>query len=143
MADDDELLAALRRHWEYSGRDEDVAHEIYADDAVLEFPQSGERFVGVENFLEWRRGYPADLRFHIRRLTLHGDFAVSENLISYGGEPWMFTVSLLELAGDRVVHERIYIMDGWEPADFREPWRASLDVDRPLPSLDEAIAPPQ
>jgi hypothetical protein len=28
---------------------------MYAPDAVLEFPQSGERFEGVANFLSWRR----------------------------------------------------------------------------------------
>ncbi|MDQ0820721.1 hypothetical protein QFZ79_003092 [Arthrobacter sp. V4I6] len=44
MLDDTDLLQALRRHWEYSGKDEDISHEIYHDDAVLEFPQSGERF---------------------------------------------------------------------------------------------------
>ncbi|WP_373993482.1 hypothetical protein [Arthrobacter sp. E44] len=46
MLDDSDLLHALRRHWDHSGVDEDVAHEIYHDDAVLEFPQSGERFEG-------------------------------------------------------------------------------------------------
>jgi hypothetical protein len=38
--------------------------------AVLEFPQSGERFGGVENFREWRRIYPASLAFEIR-VDLH------------------------------------------------------------------------
>ena len=38
MLDDSALLVALRRHWDYTGQDEDVAHEIYHDDAVLEFP---------------------------------------------------------------------------------------------------------
>ena len=33
---------------------------IYHDDAVLEFPQSGERFVGIENFREWRGEYLVD-----------------------------------------------------------------------------------
>ena len=50
-------MLALKRHWDYSGRDEDIAHEIYHDDAVLEFPQSGERFEGVANFREWRRTF--------------------------------------------------------------------------------------
>jgi hypothetical protein len=142
MPDHETMLRALRRHWEYGGHDQDVAHEIYRPDAVLEFPQSGERFEGVENFREWRRGYPGVLRFFIRRLTLLDGFAVAENLISYDGAPWMFTVNLMELEDDRIVRERIYIMDGWDPADFREPYRASLDVDRPLPSLDDALRPP-
>jgi hypothetical protein len=47
-----ELKAQLERHWEYAGHDENIAHEVYAEDAVLEFPPSGERFEGVENFRE-------------------------------------------------------------------------------------------
>ena len=48
--DDATVRAMLVRHWEYAATDQDITHEIYHDDAVLEFPQSGERFVGVENF---------------------------------------------------------------------------------------------
>jgi hypothetical protein len=101
VLDEKELMLALKRHWDYSGRDEDIAHEIYHDDAVLEFPQSGERFEGVANFREWRRQYPAHLAFHTRRITYRDDLAVVENLISYNGAPWMYTVNLLEFRGDR------------------------------------------
>ena len=129
MLQETDLLHALHRHWEYSGKDEDVAHEIYHDDAVLEFPQSGERFEGVQNFREWRRQYPAKLRFHLRRVNPRADLVVTEYLISYDGAPWMFTVSIMEFRGGRVAHERIYIMDGWEPAPWRGPWRAEATAD--------------
>ena len=132
MLSDEELEAALRRHWDHSGNDEDVAHEIYHEDAVLEFPQSGERFEGVENFREWRRQYPADLKFHLRKINHRDDLVATEYLISYNGEPWMFTVSIMQFRGDRVAHERIYIMDGWEAADWRAPWRSDRRAD-PLP----------
>jgi len=36
------VLDKVRRYWEYAGADVDRAHELYHDDAVLEFPQSGE-----------------------------------------------------------------------------------------------------
>ena len=130
MLDDATLRADLERHWEYSGKDEDIAHEIYHPDAVLEFPQSGERFEGVENFREWRRQYPAKLDFKIRRITRRADFVVAENLISYDGGPWMFTVNMMEYRGDRVPHERIYIMDGWEVAEWRAPWRSATPADK-------------
>ena len=129
MLDETDLLHALRRHWEYSGNDEDAAHEIYHDDAVLEFPQSGERFEGVQNFREWRRQYPATLNFHLRRITHREDVVVTEYLISYNGAPWMFTVSIMEFRDERVAHERIYIMDGWEAAEWRAPWRADEPAD--------------
>ena len=39
---DDDLQAALRRHWTASDANDFVAeHQIYRDDAILEYPQSG------------------------------------------------------------------------------------------------------
>ncbi|HYZ07060.1 MAG TPA: hypothetical protein VE709_00395 [Pseudonocardiaceae bacterium] len=57
--DEHAVRAALQHYFDHSATDADRAHEIYHDDAVLEFPQSGEGFEGVENFREWRRIYPA------------------------------------------------------------------------------------
>lgn len=133
MLDDAALTEALEQHWAYSGVDEDRAHEIYHQDAVLEFPQSGERFEGVENFLPWRRSYPAKVAFHTRRITHRDDLVVVENLISYDGSPWKFTVNLLEFRGDRVARERAYIMDGWEPSELRSSWRSTVTADEPAP----------
>jgi hypothetical protein len=66
--DDAAKRQALVRQFE-EGRDLDKTHEIYRDDAILEFPQSGERFVGKENFLTWRKQYPARVTYGIRRIT--------------------------------------------------------------------------
>jgi hypothetical protein len=60
--DEATLLAALKRKWAYEGKDDDISHEIYHNDAVLEFPQSQERFVGKQNFLSWRKQYPASTK---------------------------------------------------------------------------------
>ena len=133
MLDEAGLLSALQRHWACTGRDEDIAHESYLDDAVLEFPQSGERFEGVDSFREWRRHYPASVQFHTRRITHRSDVVVVENLISYDSGPWKFTVNLLEFRGERVARERIYIMDGWEAPQWRAPWRADTPADH-IPS---------
>ena len=133
MLNDRDVRAALERHWEFSGSDEDLSHQIYHEDAVLEFPQSGERFEGVENFREWRRQYPADLKFHLRRINHRDDLVVTEYLISYNSAPWMFVVSIMQFRGDLVAHERIYIMDGWDAAEWRAPWRAETRADPPPP----------
>jgi hypothetical protein len=122
--DEATLLAALRRHWEYEGKDYEISHEIYHDDAVLEFPQSQERFVGKKNFLTWRKQYPASLEFKIRRIRGGGKFWVAENCISYNGRPWNYTVSILEFRGDKIARETIYINEGWEAPEWRAPWRA-------------------
>lgn len=122
--DEAAVRAKLERHWEYSGRDADIENEIYHEDAVLEFPQSGERFVGVANFREWRRIYPTRFRFRFRRWTGSGDLWVTENSISYDGGPWQPTVNILEFRGEKVAHERIYITEPWEAAEWRAPWRS-------------------
>lgn len=79
--------------------------EIYHDDAVLEFPQSGERFEGVANILEWRLQYPADVSYRIRRITAREDLVVVEVSVRYNGGPWQSEVQLLEFRGDKVVLE--------------------------------------
>ena len=101
MPDQSVLLDKVRRYFEYAGKDVDRAHEIYHDDAVLEFPQSGERFEGVANFREWRRQYPADVRFRVRRVTAREDLVVVEVDVSYNGGPWMYGVQLLEFRDDK------------------------------------------
>lgn len=118
---------ALLQHWRFAGADEDRAGEIYHADAILEFPQSGERFVGVDNFQTWRKQYPAKLDFRVRRIAHEGRLWVVENLISYDSGPWMFTVNILEFRGTKVAHERIYIMDGWDAAEWRTPWAEQFD----------------
>jgi ketosteroid isomerase-like protein len=131
MLDQSVLLDRVREYFEYAGKDVDRSHELYTDDAVLEFPQSGERFEGVANFREWRRQYPADLRFRIRRLTARADLVVAEVSISYNGGPWQFGVQLLEFRDDKVVRERIYGMDAWEAPGWRAPWRSETPADPP------------
>ena len=81
------------------------------------------------DFREWRRQYPADLKFHLRRINHRGDLVVTEYLISYNGTPWMFTVSIMEFVGERVARERIYIMDGFEAAEWRSSWRSGQPAD--------------
>jgi hypothetical protein len=129
MAGRPALLEVVRRYWEYSGADVDRADEIYHDDAVLEFPQSGERFEGVAGFTEWRRQYPAEVRYRVRRITARDDLVVSEVSVSYEGGPEMLGVQLLEFRGDKVARERIYVMEGWEAPEWRAPWRAETPAD--------------
>jgi hypothetical protein len=82
-----ERRAQIRRYWEDTGSDSDGTHEIYHDDAVLEFPQSGERFEGVPNFKEWRSQYPAGVTLAMSNLRGQGDLWVVEGSISYDDGP--------------------------------------------------------
>ena len=113
----------LEQH--FSSGDPDVSHEMYREDAVLEFPQSGERFVGVENMREWRSEYPAETQVEFREIRGHGDFWVVELSISYGGGDPNFGLSILELDAGRIKRETIYVSEGWEAPEWRARWRAT------------------
>jgi hypothetical protein len=122
--DDTTRLAQLQRHWEF-GTDIEIAHEIYRSDATLEFPQSGERFVGLASFKAWRSLYPAAVRFKVRRIRGTGELWIAETSVSYDGGPWHFGVSILEFRGDKAVRETIYVTEGWEAPEWRAPFRAN------------------
>ena len=125
------VLDKVRRYWEYPGADVDRGHELDHDDAVLEFPQSGERFEDVASFTEWRRQYPAEVRYRVRRITAREDLAVVEVSASDNGGPWQFGVQLLEFRDDKVVRERIYVTEGWEAPEWRARWRSDTPADPP------------
>jgi SnoaL-like domain len=124
MTPDDEVRRAALLRLLDTSEDPDLAHEIYADDAVLEFPQSGERFVGKRNFLEWRRKYPADVEFAVRRILGGGDLWTVELDVRYDGGARQFGVSIHEFDGGRMVRETIYVSAGWDAPEWRAPWRA-------------------
>jgi SnoaL-like domain len=122
--DEANTIAALRRLWEHEATDKDASHEIYHDDAVLEFPQSQERFEGKANFIAWREIYPASVEFKVRRIRGRGDLWVGELSIRYDGGPWNYGCSILEFRGDKIAKETIYFNQGWEAPDWRTQWRA-------------------
>jgi hypothetical protein len=117
------VRAMLEQH--FGSSDPMVGHEMYHDDAVLEFPQSGERFVGVDNFREWRSNYPASTKFEFREIRGRDDLWVAEVSISYDDGPWMFGVSILEFRGDKIGRESIYVTESWEPPEWRAQWRSA------------------
>ena len=131
MSDQSVVLAQVRRYWEFPGADVARADEIYHENAVVEFPQSGERFEGLRKFTEWRSKYPADVRYRLRRVTAREDLAVVECSVSYNDGPWQYGVQLLDFRDDKVSRERIYVMEGWEAPAWRAPWRAETPADPP------------
>ena len=114
--------ARLEQHWKASDRgDTDTEHAIYAADAILDYPQSGERFRGRSKIQAQRGGHPAERHFTILRVRGGGDLWVSECVITYDGVP-TYSVSIMEFADDLVTHETQYFADPF-PAP---PWRAAL-----------------
>ena len=109
--------------------DVDTEHAIYAEDAILDYPQSGERFRGRSQIQAQRGGHPADRHFKVLRIRGGGDLWVNEVVITYDGVP-TYAVSVMEFTGDSVTHETQYFADPFQaPA-----WRAELA--EPIPDRD-------
>jgi SnoaL-like domain len=123
--DEATFRAMLEQNLEHSRSDPELAHSIYHEDAVLEFPQSGERFEGVENFQAWRSNYPADTTFEFREIRGRDDLWVVELSVTYDGGPRSFGVSIHELRCDKIARETIYVAEGWEPPAWRAQWRSA------------------
>ncbi|HLZ04883.1 MAG TPA: nuclear transport factor 2 family protein [Bradyrhizobium sp.] len=117
--DDRTVRLALQRHWDASDAgDFDVEHEIYREDAVLHYPQSGERICGRRNIQESRFVQPNRKRFAVRRIVGSGDLWVTEFVLSYDGIP-SYSVSIMEFRDGLVANETQYFADRFDPAPSR------------------------
>ena len=114
MTNDIEKRQAIEQHWAASeSGDSELEHRVYAEDAVLDYPQSGERFVGRSTIAEQRGGNPAERHFTVRRVVGSGAVWVSEVVITYDGKPSL-SVSIMEFGDDLVAHETQYFADPFE-----------------------------
>jgi hypothetical protein len=122
MNEDQNIRAALDRHWAASdANDFEAEHEIYHDDAVLEYPQSGERIRGRRNIQASRFAQPNKKRFTVRRILGAADLWVTEFVLTYDGLP-SYTVSIMEFSDGKVARETQYFGDPFEPGPSRAQW---------------------
>jgi ketosteroid isomerase-like protein len=127
---DADTRARIQQHWDASeSGDIDTEHAIYAADAILDYPQSGERFSGRAKIQAQRGGHPAERHFTVRRIQGSGDLWISECVITYDGAP-TYSVSIMELTDGLVKHETQYFADPFDAA----PSRAALA--EPIPAAD-------
>ena len=98
--------------------DFEAEHQIYREDAVLEYPQSGERIRGRRNIQASRTVQPNKKRFSVRRIVGAGDLWVTEFVLTYDGRP-SYTVSIMEFRDGKVMRETQYFGDPFEPGPSR------------------------
>ena len=124
---DEDVRAALLRHWAASDADDFVAeHEIYADRAVLEYPQSGERIRGPHAIQASRMAQPNRKRFTVRRVLGGGALWISELILTYDEKP-VFVVSIMEFEDGKVVRETQYFGEPFAPGPSRAQWVERMD----------------
>lgn len=119
---DDDVRAALQNHWAASDANDFAAeHQIYREDAVLEYPQSGERIRTRDSIQAARAAQPNTKRFTVRRIQGGGELWISELVLTYDADPY-YVVSIMELEAGQVVRETQYFGDPFEPGPSRAQW---------------------
>jgi hypothetical protein len=121
--------AALMAHWNASADgDVNAEHDIYHDDAICDYPQSGERICGRNNLQALRSHHPGKPSgFNVRRIQGNGDLWLTEYTIVYQGAP-MFTVSVMEFRDGKVMHETQYFAGPFEAPAWRSQWVQQMDT---------------
>jgi SnoaL-like domain len=126
--------AAIEEHWQASERGDTAGeHSIYAEDAILDYPQSGERFRGRATIAAQRGGHPADRHFTVLQIIGEQNLWVSQCIITYDGVP-SYSVSIMEFADGLVAHETQYFADPFAAPQSR----AALAEPMPGRRLDRA-----
>jgi hypothetical protein len=119
---DQQIRAALDQHWAASdANDFETEHRIYREDAVLEYPQSGERIRGRRNIQITRSIQPNRKRFTVQRILGGGDLWITEFILAYDGKP-SYTVSIMEFRDLEVARETQYFADPFDPSPGRAPY---------------------
>jgi hypothetical protein len=117
------IRAALNAHWQASAEGDATAeHDIYADDAICDYPQSGERILGRRNLQALRSHHPGKPSgFNVKRILGTGDLWITEYTITYQ-EQAAYTVSIMEFRNGKVVHETQYFADPFGAPAWRSQW---------------------
>jgi hypothetical protein len=123
--DAETVRAMLLRNLGRAADDPVGSHDMYDDDAVLELPQSGERFEGLANIREWRSRYPGSVTYDIRRVRGGDDFWVAEMTVSYDGGEARYGVDLLEIRNGKIGRETVYVGEPFDAPEWRAQWRVA------------------
>jgi ketosteroid isomerase-like protein len=118
-----DMRMAIDRHWAASAAGDQVAeHDIYHDDAVCEYPQSGEIIRGRRNLQALRSHHPGKPSgFVVRRFVGEGNLWITEYVIIYESTA-MYTVSIMEFQDGKVSRETQYFADAFDAPAWRAQW---------------------
>lgn len=137
---DQEIREALNQHWAASNTgDFATEHDIYHEDAFLDYPQSRERILGRHNIQITRTLQPNKKRFVVHRIVGSGDLWITEYVLTYDAQPF-YTVSIMEFRGVKVAHETQYFADPFEASEWRKKWVENMDSPKDQGSPEGTVA---
>ena len=99
-----------------------VMDELFADDAVIAYPQSGEVIHGKANLLSIYAVAPGLPTISPYRTTASGDIVVTEAILDYGGGDCYNTIFVFEFRGPKIARHTSYWSKPFPAPEWRAPW---------------------
>jgi len=99
----------------------EVMDELFHDDAIMDWPQSGEKIVGAENRRAIYGAFPQLPTITPRRMVSDGDLVVAEASMDYGSSTSK-AVFIFEFKDGKIAKETAYWSDPFEAPDWRSQW---------------------
>ena len=120
----------------------DRLSDYVTDDAVWEYPQSGERFVGLENIRGQFANYPdmepgtselneviggtqyvLTANYTLVTVDGSGDRGIALVRVRYPDRSRWWAVNLYEVRGGKIARSRSFFAPEFDPPDWRAPYR--------------------
>src|SRR5258708_21575276 len=126
----------IERYWRaFEKSDFAAMAQTYAEAAVQEWPQSGERVAGRANIMAINESYPGLPVATVRSINGRGGLWVSEVTLNYGGDRYE-CVSILQTRDSKIVHESDYFAAPFHPPACRAHWTHELLLHELLKAVD-------
>jgi len=99
----------------------EIMDELFHDNAVMDWPQSGEQVVGAENRRGIYQAFPQLPAITPRRMVSDGELVVAEAMLDYGG-PTYKAVFIFEFRDGKIARETAYWSEAFEAPAWRSKW---------------------
>jgi len=120
-----EQHATLQRYWRaMNERDFDALREIFADDVLVEWPQSGEHFRGKDACVNVFANYPGGSPKMLGEPRVMGrdDLWVATASVEYPDGKTYLSVAILEFKDGKIAHEVDYFTEPFPAPEWRMQW---------------------
>lgn len=99
----------------------ELMDELFHDDAIMHWPQSGELVRGAENRRGIYNAFPQLPTITLRRLVSGGNLVVAEASLDYDG-PKYATVFIFEFRDGKIAKETAYWSEAFDAPAWRAQW---------------------
>ena len=104
-----------------------VMDELFHDDALMDWPQSGERIVGAVNRRAVYGAFPSLPTISPSRMLSDGDLVVAEASLDYGGGAVYKGIFIFEFRDGKISREIAYWCEPFEAPGWRAGWVEKMD----------------